>query len=258
MTSLFLCVSRCGTTVNDLFILHILQGSLCWKRCNVNGLWCVQSPGGNGIDGATTRRTWHIVAHQDLIHDCYSNNYSWLDINVYLGGDSMIRCSNLSPSFPGMDRLDSGLRLKKTHGLQETFFTSDVPAGDLSSQIWPKKTMGTSCCVHNGPTDVFFQIQDSGNHINHYVCLINADFNMILLSCPTAWSSHGLLNEHPLMNSTTKLTAQNPSCSKVMAYLFICGVQSASRLLFIIWNFNEDIQGREMLNMVIWPIPSSH
>jgi hypothetical protein len=104
----------------------------------------------------------------------------------------------------------------------------------------------------------FFQIQDSGNHINHYVCLINADFNMILLSCPTAWSSHGLLNEHPLMNSTTKLTAQNPSCSKVMAYLFICGVQSASRLLFIIWNFNEDIQGREMLNMVIWPIPSSH
>ena len=34
--------------------------------------------------------------------------------------------------------------------------------------------------------------------------------------------------------------------SKVMAYLFICGIQSASRLLFIIWNFNEDIQGREM------------
>lgn len=29
----------------------------------------------------------------------------------------------------------------------------------------------------------------------------------------------------------------------VMAYLFICGVQSASRLLFIIWNFNEDFQG---------------
>ena len=25
-----------------------------------------------------------------------------------------------------------------------------------------------------------------------------------------------------------------------MAYLFICGIQSASRLLFIIWNFNED------------------
>eukprot|EP00435_Cladocopium_sp_Y103_P021687 s270_g5.t1 len=30
----------------------------------------------------------------------------------------------------------------------------------------------------------------------------------------------------------------------IMAYLFICGIQSASRLLFIIWNFNEDI-GRE-------------
>ena len=25
-----------------------------------------------------------------------------------------------------------------------------------------------------------------------------------------------------------------------MAYLFICGIQSASRLLFIVWNFNED------------------
>ena len=153
-----LCVSRCGTTVNDLFILDILQGSLCWKRCNVNGLWCVQSPGDNGIDGATTRRTRHIVAHQDLIRACYSNNYSWLDINFFLGGDSMIRCSNLSLSFPGMDRFNSGLRLKQTHGLQETFFTSDAPAGDLSSRIWPKKTMGTSCCVPNGPTDVFFQI----------------------------------------------------------------------------------------------------
>ena len=258
MTSLFLCVSGCGTTVNDLFILHILQGSLCWKRCNVNGLWCVQSPGGNGIDGATTRRTWHIVAHQDLIHDCYSNNYSWLDINVYLGGDSMIRCSNLSLSFPGMDRLNSGLRLKKNTWASGDFLHLWCSCRRSQQSDLVKENNGHIMLCTQLPNGCFFQIQDSGNHINHYVCLINADFNMILLSCPTAWSSHGLLNEHPLMNSTTKLTAQNPSCSKVMAYLFICGVQSASRLLFIIWNFNEDIQGREMLNMVIWQVPSSH
>jgi len=29
----------------------------------------------------------------------------------------------------------------------------------------------------------------------------------------------------------------------VMVYLFVCGLQSSSRLLFIIWNFNEDFQG---------------
>eukprot|EP00931_Biecheleriopsis_adriatica_P061877 TRINITY_DN3722_c0_g1_i1.p1 TRINITY_DN3722_c0_g1~~TRINITY_DN3722_c0_g1_i1.p1 ORF type:complete len:3061 (+),score=639.06 TRINITY_DN3722_c0_g1_i1:1306-9183(+) len=29
----------------------------------------------------------------------------------------------------------------------------------------------------------------------------------------------------------------------VMVYLFLCGLQSSSRLLFIVWNFNEDFQG---------------
>jgi hypothetical protein len=29
----------------------------------------------------------------------------------------------------------------------------------------------------------------------------------------------------------------------VVTYLFLCGLQSSSRLLFIIWNFNEDFQG---------------
>ena len=42
----------------------------------------------------------------------------------------------------------------------------------------------------------------------------------------------------PTMQETL-FTSDGP----IMAYLFICGIQSASRLLFIVWNFNEDFQG---------------